>query len=352
MNRIGDNHRRRTWFAAGFAVAALALAGCVNPAFRDSVGEYGALTKASAAQQNARVAAVAADEEERIRADLAARRVDLRLDRKCALTLAEASAGVPGDATAAAPVTCTLVERGGTPVEQAPGFANIIGLTGALSNYADNLILLASDSSADQAAFGSSVTALGNSLGGLDAAVRKAAGAEPATAGPQISAVASLMAEAGSLYFEQRRGRILKAIVIRADPIVQQATNLLSGVDDRLQLYYRADLARTLLATQDAASAVAASPASSEVDVRAAQDKLFATLAQYNAQGADTLRFQAIGAAHAKLAQAARKGASAQEMAAAIEAIIHLAGTADATVNAFKDDGGHGGSGGRDHHGN
>ncbi|HEY0044082.1 MAG TPA: hypothetical protein VGB62_05985, partial [Allosphingosinicella sp.] len=85
---------------------------------------------------------------------------------------------------------------------------------------------------------------------------------------------------------------------------------------------------------------------------RAAQDKLFATLAQYNAQGADTLRFQAIGAAHAKLAQAARKGASAQEMAAAIEAIIHLAGTADATVNAFKDDGGHGGSGGRDHHGN
>jgi hypothetical protein len=338
---IEGNHRARKWFAL---LGAAMLAGCVNPAFRESVGEYGALTKASAAQQNGRVAAVAADEAERIRADLAARRVDLRLSADCAAALAEANAVLAADPGAQAP-TCSLVERGGKPVEQAPGFANIIALTGALADYSDTLILLAADSSADEAAFGQSVTSLGNALGGLDSAVRQATGAPAGAAGPEIGAVATLMAETGSLYLEQRRGRALKEIVIRADPLVQQAANLLSGVDDRLQLYYRADLARTMLNAQNAASAVVASPTSSEADIRTAQDALFAAVAQYNAQGADTLRFKAIGAAHAKLAQAARKGASAQEMAAAIEAIIHLAGTADATVNALKPAGnGHGGS--------
>ncbi len=44
--------------------------------------------------------------------------------------------------------------------------------------------------------------------------------------------------------------------------------------------------------------------------------------------------FQAIGAAHAKLAQAARKGASAQELQAAIEAIIDLAASAHTVLAA------------------
>ena len=315
----------------GLAVAsALLLSACVNPAFRQSVGEYGALTRAAAAQQNARVAAIAADEAERIRADLAARRVDLRLKPDCAARLLTDPASGPA-------AVCSLVEVGGKPIEQAPGFANIVALTDALSDYADQLIALAADSTQDREAFAQSVTGLGSAVGALDGAVRSATGSAAGHDAPRIEAVAAVLAEAGSLYLAQRRAAALKRIVIAADPIVQSATGLLSGADDRVQLYYRAELAGALLKAQDHASAVAHDPGSSVADVRAAQDALFAQLAAYNGQGADTLRFRAIGEAHAKLAQAARAGASAAELEAAIAAIVDLAGTAGAAVKALKD---------------
>jgi hypothetical protein len=41
--------------------------------------------------------------------------------------------------------------------------------------------------------------------------------------------------------------------------------------------------------------------------------------------------------AHARLAEAARRGASLAEMRAAIEAIVKLASTTDATIKALKD---------------
>jgi hypothetical protein len=310
---------------------ALSLSACVNPAFRQSVGEYGALTKAAAAQQNARVAAIAADEAERIHADLAARRVDLRLKPDCAARLLTDPASGPA-------AVCSLVEVGGNPIEQAPGFANIVALTGALSDYADQLIALAADSTQDREAFSQSVTGLGSAVGALDGAVRSATGAGPGHDAPRIEAVAGLLAQAGSLYLAQRRAAVLKRMVIAADPIVQAATGLLSGADDRVQLYYRAELASGLLQAQDHASAVAHDPSASVADVRAAQDALFAQLAAYNGQGADTVRFRAIGEAHARLAQAARAGASPAEMEAAIAAIVQLAGTAGATIKALRDE--------------
>jgi hypothetical protein len=328
MEKSGTLNTRATHFLAGLAL--LALSACVNPAFRQSIGEYGTLTKAAAAQQNARVTQIAAEEAERIRTDLAARRVDLRLKPECAARLL----GDPSGGGAAP--ACGLVEVGGKPIAQAPGFANVIALTGALSDYSDQLIALAADSTQDQAAFAQSVTALGTAVGGLDGAVRTATGAKAGTDSPRIDAVAGLLAETGSLYLAQRRAAVLKRIVIASDPVIQAATRLLSGADERVQLYYRSELAGALLQAQDHASAVAHDPASSVADVRAAQDALFAQVDAYNAQGADTLRFQAIGEAHAKLAQAARAGASPAEMKAAIEAIVHLAGTADSTLKALK----------------
>jgi hypothetical protein len=316
--------------------AALFLTACVNPAFRESIGEYGALTKAAAAQQNARIAAVAAEEEERIRSGLAENRVDLRLKPDCAARLLTDPAG-GGEAP-----TCTLVAQGGKEIEQAPGFANILALTGALSDYADNLVALAADSTADQAAFAQAVQSLGTSVGNLDGAVRAATRAPPGQDGAKIGAVAALLADAGNLYFAQRRAAALKRIVIASDPVVQDATRLLSGVDDRLQLYYRSELASVLLSAQANASAVAGTPSSSTQDVRAAQDALFQALAAYNNQGADTLRYKAIGEAHGKLAAAARRGASPAELRDAISAVVQLAATAGTTIHTLEGDRGNG----------
>jgi hypothetical protein len=324
--------------AASAAVLALALAGCVNPAFRESVGEYGTLTQATAAQQTARLAQVAAEEEERIRADLANRRVNLRVSSACALRMGMEAAG-GGDAGAPA-AACTLVQEGGKPVEAFPHFDHIVALGAALSGYAGNLVLLAADPSEDQAAFSQSVTSLGTSLGSLDGAVRKLAGAKGGDAGSRLAPVAAFMADAGSLYFANRRAQALKRLVVASDPLVQEATGLLAQADDQLALYTRAPLGQALMTAQTEASAVAGNPASSTAEVRAAQDKLFAALAAYNALDATTKPFRAIGNAHAKLAEAARKGASAAEMQQAIEAVIRLAGEADAAVKAIEIGGG------------
>lgn len=306
--------------------AAAMLSACINPAFRDSVGEYGTLTKAAAAQQNARVAAVAADEEERIRAGLAESRADLRLDG-----CDPDGAGDPDGA----PSECRLVLRGGAAIEEAPSFANIAALTGALSGYADNLILLAADPKDDQLKFSQSMSGLATSLGELDGAVRKAAGDGPGNAAPKLDAIASLIAQGGNLYFAQRRAAALKRIVVSADPLVQSATRLLSGVDGQLLSYYRNDLYKSVQAAQGNATRLANTPGAGTQDIRAAQDALFAKVAAYKALGSDTLRFKAIGEAHGSLAAAARRGASAGEMEAAIEAVLQLAGTADSAWNVL-----------------
>lgn len=319
----------------GAALAALLLSACVNPAFRDSIGEYGALTKAAAAQQNARAAAVAADEEERLRAELAESRADLRLEN-CDPDAEGAAEG--------APPKCSLVLKGGTPIEEPLSFSNVAALTGALSNYADNLIALAADPEGDQKSFSESVSGLATALGGLDGAVRQATGAAPGNAAPKLDAVAALVAQGGNLYFAHRRAAALKRIVIAADPVVQSATRLLSGVDGALLSYYRNDLYKSVQAAQGQATRLVNKPEATVEEIRAAQDALFAKVAAYNALGSDTLRFQAIGEAHGKLAAAARRGASAGEMRDAVMAVLELAATADAARPALSDKGkdGHG----------
>jgi hypothetical protein len=322
--------RTKATYAPVVALAALLLSACVNPAFRDSIGEYGALTKAAAAQQNARAAAVAADEEERLRTELAEGRADLRLDN------CEPDAEGVAEGT---PPRCSLVLKGGLPIEEAPSFANVAALTGALSSYADNLIALAADPEGDQKSFSESVSGLATSLGGLDGAVRKAAGAGPGQAAPKLDAIAALVAQGGNMYFAQRRAAALKRIVIAADPVVQSAARMLSGVDGALLSYYRNDLYKSVQAAQGQASKLVSAPEATTEEIRAAQDALFAKVAAYNALGSDTLRFQAIGEAHGKLAAAARRGASAGEMKAAIEAVLALAGTADAAFVAVREKG-------------
>jgi hypothetical protein len=146
-----------------------------------------------------------------------------------------------------------------------------------------------------------------------------------------------LLAEGGNLYFAHRRNSALKRIILAGDPLVQEATGLLSGVGAGIDLYDRTALGRALFAAQDRAQEVAADPSQSAIAVRAAQDKLFAALDAYNNYGADRRQFAEIGVAHARLAEAARRGASLAELRTAIEAIVKLASTTDATIKALKD---------------
>jgi len=317
----------RRWRALVLSTGLLCLGGCINTAYRDSVGQFGTLTKASVAVQDQRLTALTADENERIHKALADNHVDLSLAPECALLL------LPPDPTAR-PAPCSLVDAAGRPVEQVPTYAHIKALGQALSDYSDNLILLAADTTKDQAAFSQSVTGLASSLGNLDGAIRKATGAPASTSSAKIGAIAAVVAKAGRLFLAAERGRVLKKIIIAGDPLVQEATGILADVDDRLGLYDSAGLLQAANAAKVTVSRLAAAGAP-PAELRAAQDALFARVADYNARASEQERYAAIGAAHAKLAEAARSG-NTIDFEAAIDAVLDLASVTSSAVDALK----------------
>ena len=327
---------RRTRSAVALKAAAAALliaaAGCTSPAFRESVGQFGTLTKAGVAAQNQRLAAITAAEQERIRAELASGQVDLRLARTCADTV---TSQAPGPAA-----ECRLVRADGQPLEVAVSFENARALSAALTNYADSLIALAADPAQDQRAFTASINNLGTSLGRLEGEVRQATNAPADNSRAQIGAVAAVVAEAGNLYFGYRRSRALRRIILRADPIVQDAVGTLVQLQLRVRQYQRAPLMEQVRLAQSSASAAAHASPPDPAALRAAQNTLFDRLAAYNATGADVEKFVAIGEAHAGLTRAAQEGASPEQMAAAIQAILHLAGTIHASAETLSGDNG------------
>jgi hypothetical protein len=310
-----------------FAAIALTLSACVSTSFRDAVGQFGTLTKAAATAQNARLDALAADETERIHNDLAVRRVDLRFSADCVdlinlpQRLEDVEPNVP---------PCRLIEQRGDP--NAPvkpvetvSYNHIRALSAALADYSNNLILLAADSTTDRKTFATSVSGLATSLGGLDGALRKATSAEPATSTKTLDGIGALIGKAGGLVLAAERARVLKQIVQQADPLVQEAVAILADVDNRLGVYDMANRARALSAARIEASNLAHDPSASSAQIRAAQDELFAKFTAYSAGAAEQRHYAAIGAAHHKLALAARAGASPAELQEAIEAVLDLA---------------------------
>lgn len=317
-----------------YGLVALCLSGCSSTGFQSSVGQFGKLTSAASADQAASLLKITREETERIRADLASSRADLRLKASCGLAIGLIPVPEPRVNQGIPP--CEFVRRDGIRLEEAPRFTNIIALSVGLDGYARSLVELASDHDDDNRAFSSSVTGLATSLGGLDASVRKATGASQGDSSAKMGAIASLVAEAGELYFSRRRNAALRKIIIAADPLVQDATKLLSEADDRIGLYDRSGLAEDLIAAQKHQSEIAGSAPIEEL--RRAQDRMYDLLGAFTQRSRGTERFVAIGEAHAKLANAAREGARPAELKKVILALIHLAGTIDTTADAFGND--------------
>lgn len=308
------------------ATAAMIVSGCVSPVFRETVGQFGTLTKTTTAAQNARLAAITANERERIRVGLAEQGAELRLDAGCGLL-------VPTDPANPRYTPCRLL-TGGQPIPEAVRYESIAALSTALSNYGESLIALAADSTADQTAFANALGGMATSVSGLDTAIRKVAGASASTIGGPLGAVATLLGRLGNLYFAAERGRVLRQIIRDADPLVQRAVRLLTGADAGIDLYDRTNLFRQLREAESKVAELARdhAPASR---MRVAQDTLVDRVAAYNTYSAGIRHFQAIGAAHTRLLEASREGLSAAELQAAFEAIIQVFNAADEAVTSL-----------------
>lgn len=337
---------RRT-VAAGTLGLALILAGCVSPAFRESVAQFGTLTKAAAEQQNARLDAVVEAERERIRNDLAQRRALLFGvcegeigDEPADETESDASVAATPDAVVA--LRCDVVGAGGVALEKPATYENIIALNEALTGYGQALVALAADPSEDREALTSGATALGTSIGKLDAAITNAEVGTPAATrqgqrAARLGAVATLLGEVADLYFTARRGAVLRRIIIQSDILIQQATHLLSITDRALYAILISPLVEEL---DDAGNKVRdlARNNASPAEMRAAQDEVFEVSSRINSLSSAARSSQAIGRSHAALRRAAERGASAADLRAAITALLHLTGTVQATIEAFEEE--------------
>lgn len=321
---------RRT-VAAGSLGFALILGGCVSPAFRESVAQFGTLTKATATQQNDRLARIVAADHERYRQQLAELRVDLRPSETCGRVddpqpSAPARAGETG---------CRLLPLGTTEVREPDTYPNIVALNLALADYAEALSLLAADNSGEQTAFTTSVTKLATSLGGLEKTIRTTTGAPASNFSTQLGAIAAVVSRLGNLYFGARRNEALREIIRNAGPIVDEAIRLLTRAQASISVYEQAALLTRLNnARRRATDAV--NSGSTTAQIRIAQDELFNAVAALNHASVDQRRTEAVGHAHRKLVQAAQEHATAEDLRQAILALADLASATHGAVTAVR----------------
>jgi len=334
---------RRT-VAAGSLSLALVLSGCVSPAFRQSVGEFGVLTKEVATQQVSRLDALTEREHDRLLDDLARTRAQLRL--RCDFTPTQAA---PASSTPPPPPICQ-VTRGTETIERPPVYTHIRRLNAALISYADNLILVAADSTAEFDAFTASVTALSSSLGKLDTAISSAqptpkdAAQQQARAQAQarrtarLGAIAGMIGQLGRLYLAAERGRVLRAIIEEGDRLVQDAVILLGTGDESLYTIDASERSETLDSVMETSNRIAADDEATFEQIRAGMADLFIKVDAANLLGGRNDSYHAIGRAHAALARSAQSSSSV-DFASVISALADLAGTIRATAEAFDEEG-------------
>lgn len=363
MHKIADvamASRPHRWKALAAVTAALLVPACGSPSFRASVGEFGTLTKASSTAFDQRLDAIGRAEAERVRAELAATRSDLRFSDGCALLMnprgdveedddagngdvARTAPRAAGPATARPLCEVGVFQGAGRPLQrlpETPRFAHIRSLTAALASYGASLALLAGDTQDQQKEFATAVGGVATSVAGLDAAIRDALGAQPGTSARDLGAIANLASRLGNLYLEHRRDRTLRQVIIAADPFIQDAVRLLTGASAAGDLFELQAAHGRLRAAREAADPNR--PANAGPALRVAQDRLFEAVAAYNNLAVPSRGFVAIGAAHRDLAAAARAGASEADLLRAIQTLLDLASTTHQTITTLRGDGGTG----------
>jgi hypothetical protein len=293
---------------------ALSLSACVGSTFTNSVSKFSEVTRDSVERQSDALETIASDERERVATELAEDQVVLRVPAAC---LAQA---IDPDAPA-----CVVERFDGQPLEQPSEFRHILALGDALVEYSDNLALLSSDSSEDRANFKRALIEAASAASGLDGALREALHAEGQTVDPsKASALASIVGDLGGLYLQHRRTRALKSIIVETDPVVQRAAALLAEAHSMERLYDYPGLVADVRRKSTALRRLQAN-GGSQADWRQAQDELFAAVGTLNRTTQAPNIMAAIGKAHGGLRQAAESGATAEDMKAAVAAILEVA---------------------------
>ena len=304
-------------------MTSIVLAGCAAPEYRASVLQFGEATEVAAAAQTKRFENQTDDQLAAIRGQLAENRVILSYSPECA------KLALPGSDIGA----CVVVRRDGQELAQSERFTSIEALNKAVSDYGSSLSALAADVKEDSAAFSKSLTELATSVDGLNAAL---AGSETRTTdnAPRLQASANIIGGVGNAIFAGSRVAKLREIISRADPSIQEATQLLSRASEALTLN---EVSRSIQRVERAETKLerAVQKGANTATIAKLQGQIFSEVDALRRTAAVKDTYVLIGEAHAILAEASRFQASFPESRASILELVALAKLLSAETKKF-----------------
>ncbi len=197
--------------------------------------------------------------------------------------------------------------------------------------------LLVADPGEEREAFRDALGKLAATIGDLQGQVERAGG-EAVIGERSLTALSGLFAEAGGLYFEQRRSAALHAAIEAAHPFVVGATEILG---DSGQAARTALLARTVAQDLNEAEremARVATGSASRGAVKSAQNKVFEAHREYLDAASTLSSFASVREAHEAMLNAARSGLAAEDLLVLAEKLTILASRVDETIEAIDEE--------------
>lgn len=317
--------------SARFAVILLVvLAGCSRSEFRASVQGFDTTTQAAVSAQRKQLDTVLEKEADSYRQRLAETYPNIQ-------AIGCANVFAPDFD----PDNCRIVRaENGQLIDVSEPFSapNIRSLQTALLDFTGSLAALAADFDKEESAFKKSMTNLAISIGKLDGTTSKL-GMPSVVDQQKLNAIATIVGEAGVLFFEQSRVRTLTQLVIEGEPVVQNAVGYLSNADQAIYTFRLNEGLARLEAANAAVSEAAESGANARV-VRQRHDRLFSDYEAVKVLIAERGRdpFGALGDSYAKLVEAAQAGASAAEVREAIVSLVQTAAVVSEAIDVLIDE--------------
>ena len=314
---------------APFLAALLVAAGCTSKNLSSSVVAFDTSVAKAVELHNGQLDRVVALHAAEVRDALAEQNAEL-ITTGCDALLVAYSPALASDC-----VVMKIENGRAVPIDASPvRVENLKALASALADYSSSLRLLIADPGEDRETFRDALGNLATTIGALQGQVERAGGSELIDR-ESLTVISGLFAEAGGLYFEQRRSETLREAIEATHPFVVAATEILgeSGQDARTALLART-VARDLNeAEREMDSAVQGSPSRSAV--KSAQDRVFDAHREYLAAASTLSSFGSVREAHEAMLNAARSGLAAEDLIVLAEKLTILASRVDETIETI-----------------
>lgn len=291
--------------------AVLTLNACASMKAQNSAKAFGTQAKGATESFESELSSYYSERAKTEKEDALERRVELVLSDECITAIIDPSVR---------PSLCNFNPV--TPSDLPPGLesTNVRVLSTALFGYGTALAALAGDFSEGEAALLENLTTTGASLKALDVAIRSFDDDEGSLEDDEINAFAGVISSIFNAQSEAKREKELLRLIAATDPMVQEATSLLSQSMLALRGIKATQSGNALNQAMQAYSTAIASGGDLEIP--------YANVEKAVSSHREALRvndaFAALGQAHAKLREVVQSGFQSEDYQSFIAAIIEV----------------------------